>query len=522
MNRSIEVVAPDPLRMAWYELSDLGNAQRLRDLAQGKLLWVEDHWIAYDGTRWSREDGKRLAQRLAHDVARHIPEEAKALAELVDSGKVEKADEERYAERIAALFKHGITSGNTNKTAGMLAQAQSELFALREDFDLDPLAINVLNGTVRFEQAESGGKAQWQARLYPHDPADMISRIAAVEYDPDAAAPLWREHMETVLPAEAVRAFFQQCAGYALTGETREQCIFLLQGKGGDGKSTTMNVIRDLMGGYASNADVQTFMAGAQRSGGEATPDLARMAGDTRMVSTGEPRPGGTLHEGRIKGITGGAAITVRELHGTPFEYVPGYKVFFECNRKPRISGDDDGIWRRVIVIQFPHQFKGREADKMAQRRLLEERAGVLNWLVEGALAWLHAGMLEPPEAVQEAIADYRRAANPFGEWFAERVDSRDPQARSPAKDMYDSYKAWCEENAVGDREIMSSTAFGRALSDKQIPKMKGANGRVLRRGARLRSDDELFGNDGPPPASSAPDGPPDGSWDDMPADWDE
>lgn len=528
MERPIEITAPDPARMAWYELSDLGNAQRLRDLALGKLLWVEDHWVAYDGKRWSREDGKRLAQRLAHDVARHIPTEAAALAEELDAMDRPKAEtEERYQERIAALYKHGIQSGNTAKTAGMLSQAQSELYAVREDFDRDPLALNVSNGTVRLvwvpqapgathpgglapsaQSAADGrsalrpaggrpgaqGEGEWRVEFRPHDPADMISLIAAVEYHPDAPAPLWRKHMATVLPSEAVRRFFQQCVGYGATGEITEQAIFLLQGKGGDGKSTTMNVLRELLGGFGANADVQTFMAGAQRSGGEASPDLARLSGDTRMVSTGEPRPGGALDEGRIKAITGGAAITARELHGAPFEYIPRFKVFFECNRKPRISGDDDGIWRRVMVIWFPHQFKGAAADKRFHHRLLEEGPGILNWVLEGALAWLEAGTLTAPSEVQEAIDDYRRAANPFGEWFAERVDTRDPAARAEAKALYDSYKAWCEDNSVGDREVMSSTAFGRALSDKQIPKMKGSNGRVLRKGARLRDDNELFG----------------------------
>ena len=314
-----------------------------------------------------------------------------------------------------------------------------------------------------------------------------------------------------------LRDFFQRCCGYGITGSIDEQMIFLLQGKGGDGKSTTMNELRAMLGDYGSNADVQTFVVGAQRSGGEASPDLARLAGDCRMVSTGEPRVGAALDEGRIKAITGGAAITARELHGAPFEYIPRFKVFFECNRKPRISGDDDGIWRRVTVIQFPHQFKGAAADKQMHRKFAMERPGILNWVIEGTLAWLEAGVLTPPAAVQEAIDDYRRAANPFGEWFGERVDTRDAEERTPAKDLYDSYKAWCEENAVGDREIMTSTAFGRAMSDKQIPKMKGSDGRVLRRGARLRRDDELFGGaGGSAGAGSAPpagDTPPDSAY---------
>jgi putative DNA primase/helicase len=520
----IPITPPDPLRMAWYELSDLGNAQRLRDLAMGKLLWVEDHWVAYDGKRWSGEDGRRLAQRLAHDVARHIPAEAEALAEhldAMDAALREKA-KDRYEEKIAALIKHGIQSGNTAKTQGMLAQAQSELFALRDDFDSDPFAINVQNGTLRLRRDADD---KWRTVLTPHDPADMITRIAAVEYDPKAQCPHWMRHMETVLPIPAVRDFFQQCVGYGWTGEIREQCIFLLQGKGGDGKSTTMNVLREIAGGFGATADVQTFMAGAQRSGGEASPDLARLAGDTRIVSTGEPRPGGMLDEGRIKSVTGGSPITARELHGAPFEYTPRFKVFFECNRKPRVSGDDDGIWRRMVVILFPHQFKGTAADKQAQRRLLDEGPGILNWVLAGAIAWLESDMLTAPAEVQEAIDDYRKAANPFGEWFMERVDTRDPAARTAAKDLYASYKTWCEENAVGDREIMTSTAFGRALSDKQIPKMKGANGTIQRKGARLRDDSELFGGGGAG-SSGGPDAPPDAPYagpyddDDAPPGW--
>ena len=476
-------------RMAWYELNDIGNAARLRDLAQGRLLWVVDHWMAYDGTRWTADDGERLARKLAQDVARHIPIEAEALeAELAAMDRGKRADcEENWTERMLALHKHATATGNSNRIAGMLVQAQSEIYAVREDFDRDPLAINFQNCTVRIGRHGDG----WALRECRHDPADRISRIAAVNWAPDAPRDRWLAHMGAVLPSVPVRKFFQNCAGYGLSGEITEQCIFLLQGKGGDGKSTTMDVIRQVMGGYGSAADVQTFIAGAMRNGNEATPDLARLAGDTRLVSTGEPRIGASLDEARIKQVTGGQPVTARELNKAPFEYLPRFKVYFECNRKPRISGDDDGIWRRIIVIQFPNQFKDK-ADKRFKAKLLEQGEGVMAWLVEGLLAWLHAGTLELPEEVKEAVDDYRKAANPFGEWFATWVDTSKADERAEAKALYDSYKRWCEENSVGDREVMTSTAFGRALSDKQLMKAKAANGRVYRKGARLRDEREL------------------------------
>jgi len=497
----IDATPPDPARMAWYELNDIGNAARLRDLAQGKLLWVEDHWSAYDGKRWSAEDGERMAKKLAQEVARHIPVEAQALGDALAAMDKAKASEvgEDWEERIGALYKHAIQTGNSHKIIGMLAQAQGEIFARRDEFDTEALAINTPSATLRIIQ----GNGKWAVREFPHDPADRITRMTAVNWDPQAVRDRWDVHLETVLPSPSVRAYFQASAGYGLSGEITEQCIFLLQGKGGDGKSTTMDVIRQTMGSYGAAASVETFIAGTQRGGGEATPDLARLSGDTRLVSTGEPRIGAALDEARIKQITGGQPIAVRELHKGIFEYLPRFKVFFECNRKPRISGDDDGIWRRMIVIQFPNQFKDK-ADKRFKEKLLEQGPGVLAWMIEGMIAWLEAGKLEQPEEVKEAVDDYRRAANPFGEWFATSVDTSGPSDRCGAKDLYDSYKRWCEENSVGDREIMSSTAFGRALSDKQLMKRKGGDGRIYRQGCRLRTDGEMSGYvpSGSPPAA--------------------
>lgn len=509
----IEVPVINPAAMAWYELNDIGNARRIQDLAQGRLLWREDHWIAFDGQRWSGEDGGRLAQRLAHDMARHIPVEADALDAMID--KARSADEgKQLQERQESLHKHAVQSGNANKTTAALAQLKSDVAARRDDFDLDPLALNLANGTLRYVRDADG---EWGVRLDPHDPADRISRIAATAWNPKAECPLWLEHMATVLPDEAVRRFFQSCLGYAVTGEISEQCIFLLQGKGGDGKSTTIDVVREVVGEYAKVAGVESFLHGAVRSGAEASPDMARLGGDTRLVCTSEPRIGAALDEGRIKQVTGGQPISARELHGTPFEYRPRFAIFFECNRKPRISGDDDGIWRRIVVIQFPHQFKGDAADKSITRRLLGEAEGVLRWLVEGTLIWLREG-LRPPETVKAAIEDYRRSSNPFGEWFAERVDTSDADHRTRSADLYASYKAFCEDNAVSDREIMSSTAFGRALGDKQLMKAQDSEGKIIRKGCRLRDDWELAqAAKAAAPAAAAPS--PSSDWDDL-DDW--
>lgn len=491
---AIEMASADPLALAWKELSDLGNAERLIARAGGKLLHVDGRgWSAFDGRRWSNEQGAQLAHRQAHEVARAMRDEFKALAEAIETNRLGDVPRGIAEERLVNLRKFAVQSGNANKTAAMLSQASQLVSAARDDFDRDPLTLNCRSGTLIFVQRGESSQefpVRWTIQQRPHDPVDMISRVAEVDYDPDARCPTWDEHLATVLPDESVRHFFQTVVGYSLTGLTTEQCIILLQGRGGDGKSTTMNELRTLFGGYASAADVQTFMAGATRSGADASPDLARLAGDMRLCSTGEPRRGGALDEAKIKAITGGSPIAARELHGDLFEYVPRFKLFLECNAKPRISGDDDGIWRRIVVIMFPHQFKGAAVDKRIGERFKSEASGILNWAIEGALRWLEAGQLDPPKAVIDAVEDYRRSANPFGEWLHERVDTRDPSATTGSSTLYSDYKEWCERNDVTDRDVMSTTAFGRALGDRQILKKKDAKGLIMRKGAKLRPVD--------------------------------
>ncbi|GER00914.1 hypothetical protein JCM17845_15370 [Iodidimonas gelatinilytica] len=294
--------------------------------------------------------------------------------------------------------------------------------------------------------------------------------------------------------------FFQKMIGYAFSGHVSEQCFFMLQGPGQDGKSTTMNIIRRVMGGYAAVADVKTFLDLGQRSGADASPDLARLSGDVRLVSCSEPPRGAKLNEALLKGITGGAPITARHLNRDPFEYSPRFKIVMEVNDRPRVMGGDEGIWRRIVPIPFSRKIPDNEIDRTLEDRLVQtEGPGILNWALEGLAMWMAEG-LGRPEAVREAVADYRAASNPFSEWFYDRCE-RDERAEESAADLYRDYQAWCE---AGNYEPISNTAFGRALGDRQVNRRKGAGGRIFRRGVRLKPRDfePAAGSSAPPPTA--------------------
>src|SRR5262245_32650990 len=71
--------------------TDLGNAERLADRAEGRLLWVYGMgWLVWDGRRWTRDESNRVG-RLAKATVRAIHREAGFLNE--QAAKATDADE---------------------------------------------------------------------------------------------------------------------------------------------------------------------------------------------------------------------------------------------------------------------------------------------------------------------------------------------------------------------------------------------------------------------------------------------
>lgn len=492
--------APSAAELAKFPRNDLGNALRLVRLVGGTinetgdvdhtnavLLYLRKRgWIAFNGRFWDLEAGEEEARRWTHRVAAGLL----AQAPKADGGAF-------CSDKEWAAFMD--RTGSSGASAGMLQAAIPYLSVDLSAFDRDPLSINVRNGTLKFRR-ESGA---WGVRLQtPHDPADRITRFADVAYDPAAARPNFDALVRFCQPRDDMSAFLKALFGYAATGSTKEQLFVILQGKGGDGKSTLVNAVREALGTYSAGAAVETFLDTGLRRSSEASPDLARLSGDTRLICTAEPPRGSKLASSAIKSFTGGGTVQARELRQGIFEFQPIGKVVLECNGRPQINDTDDGIWRRVRIVLFENQLRREDMDLDLPDKLKAEKAGILNWLVEGIIHWLCHG-LKNPEPVEAALEDYRRGANPFAEWLADRV-ILDKGARVTASELYADYKRWMEDQ--GHDRPMSQTTFGRALGDLQIIlDGKNGDGKKMRRGARLRTFDDPAPSSQVSPSGSSP-----------------
>lgn len=484
---------PDPLKTAWLDASDWGNAKRLVDIACGRLLWVVDLevWVFFDGTRWAIDHGDIHATRMAHQVIAHIDDEVQALAPIADdAGKLEKAlgwscPVEAALARVEALRKHAVRSGSAGMTSGMLRQARSLIAATSDEFDRDPLVYNTLSHTLRF--VERNG--EWTIEPTPHDPTDRLMQVANVRYDPDAKCPFWEERLALLTPDQQQLAAFKPLYGYTLTGLTSDQAFYVHQGKGGDGKSATNMALGDLHGDYYRHAGIKTFLQGKDGGGSEHRSDLVRLRGDVRFVTADEPKPRSVWDGEIIKQWTGGK-VTARGAHErTEVTFGPRGKLHVECNIIPRAPSDDKGFRRRFKLYQWSVSLDATPDGAMPIDRVLarlsDEKPGILNWLIEGACEWLTRRQIPQPEAMAAVLEDFWADSSPLLTWIDERCDVSDPRARGYVKELYDDFKAWAE--GAGIEHPMGQTAFGRALRDKQFRVDKDSRGTRFRWGITLR-----------------------------------
>ena len=351
--------------------------------------------------------------------------------------------------------------------------------------------LNVENGTVDLRKGE----------LREHRRADLITKLAPVEYDPGAQAPTWEAALERLLPSHDLRTFFQRFVGYCLTGDTSEQVLVFLHGLGANGKSTIINALLDVLGDYGQQAAPELLTV----KGYSHPTELADLKG-ARLVASIEVEEGKRLAESLVKQLTGGDRIKARRMREDFWEFEATHKLLLAANHKPVVRGTDHAIWRRIKLVPFNVTIPEHEKDKKLPEKLHAERAGILAWAIRGCLDWQQNGLGESEE-VSMATADYRREMDVLAAFMEECcVLSEDVHAE--ATPLYNVFRKWCV--TAGEPE-KSQTRFGSMLRDRGFKDGKHSQTRrKLWRGIGLRTDIESEeGGDcppqGPPPDSPGP-----------------
>lgn len=487
-------------------LNDFGNGQRYCIFFGEDVIFVPRvGWYVWSGSLWEKDPDNLLVRRKAQKIAAYIerevdhiiptPKEAKLIAEkaellgemeeFVKKPNDEKTEEDYKAagqkeSRIRAIgtllkdrssvigkrLTHAKNAGNNGPLGHMLTESQTSLAVRYEDLDARDLDVNTESGVLRFkvdDLSDEGSGKMASYELIQHHRDQRLTKIMPVKYDRAAKCPKFMAFLERVLPDREVREFVQRWIGLSMTGLKIQNMAFFY-GSGANGKSVLVDLVCRMMGNYAATARIESLTGSNRRGGGDATPDLIPLMG-ARMVRSSEPEQGDRLQEGKIKELTGGEPLLVRALHSDFVEVDPFFKLTMSGNHKPDIRGTDDGIWRRVLLICFGVQIPENERDPELGDKLFEERAGILNWMIDGLLDYLEGG-LQVPKVVLDDTQEYREESDPIGTFLKDCcVVSGDPNDKISSADMVLAFNYW-RKYGVGENE-WKSTTFQRQISTK-------------------------------------------------------
>ena len=339
-----------------------------------------------------------------------------------------------------------------------LARSEPGIAITPDVLDLDPFLLNCQNVTVDLRTGQPR----------PHRRDDLVTKVTACDFDPNAKCPQWLAFLDRVLDGnskviEFVRRFF----GYALTGTVSEQILVFLLGGGSNGKSTLIEALLSVMGDYGKMTAPGLLVL---KRNEQHPTELADLRG-ARLAASVEVEQGKQLAESLIKALTGGDTMKARWMHGDFFEWQPTHKLALAANHKPVIKGTDLAIWRRIRLIEFNVTIPEAEQDTHLSDKLRAEASGILAWLVEGCLSWQKDGIGAPPEVI-EATAAYRAAEDVLAEWIADECVLGET-AKATAADLYASYQEWSK--AAGERP-MSKRALALALAERGLVKGRDRN----------------------------------------------
>lgn len=433
-------------RLRSFHNTDAGNAQAFELLHGNRFRYDHDRskWLVWNGRFWERDKDDE-ADRAALDTARA------RLAAAATSGDAD-SDE----------FDWALESESVTRRQAVLRSAQSirSLATTTPDFDRDPFLLTVGNGTLNLRTG----------KLRQFRPDDLITRSADVSFHPTAKAPRWHQFLAEVFASDLeLIQFVQRAVGYSLTGDTREQCLFILWGGGANGKTTFLETIIRLLGTHAVTTPFSTVMV--QRNPGSPRNDLAALHG-ARLVKASEAEHQSALAESTVKEITGGDTITARFLFKEYFSYKPTGKFWLATNHRPDIRGTDDAIWRRIRLVPFTRQFSGANKDAGLREKFEGELPGIFAWAVRGCLDWKEHG-LNSARLVESATLKYRQESDPVGRFLKDRCHLQVGE-RTPAKALHDNFVLWC---GTHNEKPLATNQFSSQLAERGLARKRGSSG---------------------------------------------
>ena len=475
------------------DYSDIGQAKVLAREYKGELAFTDStDYMRYDGTHWA--ESKQLAVGACEEFLDEQLKEATAAVEkakkmLLDAGVdkeavmvggkalekvIDESSEKAFKEFMMASKYYAFVMKRRDMkfVTSALQAAKPMLLKKITDFDSQEFLLNAPDATYDLQDGSS--KA--------HESEDLITKMTAVSPSTEGMD-LWMKALENFFCGDQeLIDYVQQIVGLSAIGKVYVEALVIAYGEGSNGKSTFWNTIARVLGTYSGTISADALTVGCKRN---VKPEMAELKGK-RLVIAAELEEGMRLNTSIVKQLCSTDEVSAEKKYKDPFKYVPTHTLVLYTNHLPRVGANDDGTWRRLIVIPFNAKISGKGDIKNYSDFLAEKAGGaVLSWIIDGAKkAIKNDYKLKSPKVVQDAINRYREN-NDWLSSFIEECCEVNKSYEQKSGEFYQEYRSYCARTGEYTR---STTDFYTGLEIAGFEKKKTTVAAVIR-GIRLKSD---------------------------------
>lgn len=423
----------------FFSRADLTDARFAEQFAsdQRELLRYDHRrrmWMVYEPPLWRPDSTGEVKRRLI-DFAR------RQQTASIQSG----LDPEARREVLTFLLRMEQRRGLEN--AEILSRIQAPCVCDGNEWDTQPHLLGTPQGILNL---------YCDAAPPVNDSALYVSKSIGCAYSPDARCVRWATFLDEIFLGNlAVIEWVQKAIGYSLSGDTREQVLFLLHGGGANGKSIFLETLAFMLGSYALNVPFSLF---EERGRSTISNDMAALVG-RRFVTASETTDRVRLNEARIKMLTGQDTVTARHLYAEYFSFRPVAKFWLSTNHLPVVRDRSRGFWRRVRMLPFLATFDGAARDGRLAETLRTEAPGILLWAMAGCTRWRREGLGDVPETIAAATQQFEADTDPLAGFIEDRcvIDER---AQAGAGSMLAAYGAWADLNHLAPADRLTRNQF--------------------------------------------------------------
>jgi P4 family phage/plasmid primase-like protien len=321
----------------------------------------------------------------------------------------------------------------------------------RETFNSFQGFIPVQNGLLDLETL----------RLVPHDRNKIFTFKIGTKFNLSSECPKFKAFLNAVLPIPDEQLLLQEYAGYTLLPGFPHHKFMVCVGGGRNGKGSFIRTLEGILGNQSTTSVRLEQLDGTHRFA------VARLYGSLMNVCS-EPSTKYPFPTELLKQICGQDTLDA-ELKNkqNALRFTSFAKFFIQANHLPVINDTTLSFWDRVLILEFKQTFTDEKGNRIGdiEKTWLDdedERAGILNWMLEGLKRLNENNRFTHTKSQDEMILIFKQASDPIGAFLT------DPKhciyglnLWTVRQDLYNRYKEYAETLGL---EIKSDKRFAERV----------------------------------------------------------